>query len=61
VRVLIRRRQAANWLHVNIGEREAKEIRVLAEYRGFWEQAIKSSRSWCPAFRKSLHFNALTF
>jgi hypothetical protein len=42
-----RRRKAVNWLHVNIGAREANEMRALAEclgmeFRTFLEVAVRS-------------------
>jgi hypothetical protein len=42
------KRRAKNWIHVNIGEAEAKEIRALAEcmdieYRGFLYNAISNA------------------
>jgi hypothetical protein len=45
-----RRRKTANWLHVNIGEWEAKRLRALAdcmglEFRCFLETAVRTHAS----------------
>ena len=44
-----RKRQAKNWLHVNIGQREVKELRALADCQGitlrtFLELAIRHEK-----------------
>ena len=60
-----RKRRAKSWLHVNIGEREAKELRALAEclnqdLRGFLERAVRSAeREACGQLNLSAPYYAL--